>query len=135
MVDPNKNNGASVKDAPILHQMATTLSAGALAFAFICTMVAVATCRLVIGALESLGVMTSFWYLAFAGTIILVAMLFWPAHLAYKFDRSAKVALSSGDIVQARIDIFQAREKSFVTFGWGFFVLIILGTFYNVFVQ
>ena len=127
MVDPNKNNGASVKGAPILHQIATTLSVGALAFALICTMAAFATCRLVLGALESLGAMTPIWYVIFAGAVVLVATLFWPAYSAHKFDRRAKAALSSGDIVQARIDIFQAREKSFVTFGWGIFVLIILG--------
>ena len=127
MVGYRKNSGASVKDAPTLHQEATTLSKGALVFAFICTMAAFATCRLVNGALETLGAMAPIWYLVFICVIALVATLFWPAYLAFQFNRHAKTAIASGDVVQARISVFKAREKSFITFGWGIFALIILG--------
>ena len=96
-------------------------------FAFICTLAAFATCQLVKGALETLGAMAPFWYLVFIGIILLVATLFWPAYLAFGFDRRAKAAMASGNVVQARIDISNAREKSFITFGWGIFALIILG--------
>ena len=126
MVNSKKNNGASGKDAPTLHQDATTLSAGALAFALICTLAAFATCRLVLGALESLGVMSQIWYFIFVATVALVALLFRPAYLAAKFDLRAKAALAADDVVQARIEISKARENSFITFGWGIFALILL---------
>ncbi len=122
----NKNSGASPKGAPTLHQDATTLSAGALAFALICTLAAFATCRLVLGALESLGVMSQIWYFIFVATVALVALLFRPAYLAAKFDLRAKAALAADDVVQARIEISKARENSFITFGWGIFALILL---------
>jgi polar amino acid transport system permease protein len=120
-------DGAPPKDAPILHQNATRLSVGAVAFAIICAACAFGSSRLVAGALDSLGVMSPVWYIVFAGVILCVLGLFVPAVKAYNLDRQATAALNKGDVVQARIDIADAREKSFVTFGWGVFALICLG--------
>ncbi len=126
MTKTNTNSGASANDAPTLHQDATSLSVGALAFALICTAASVSTSQLVKGALESLDAMTPIWYVVFAFVVLSVAALFWPAYLAFRFDRAANSAMAAGDVVQARIDIAIAREKSFITFGWGIFALIIL---------
>lgn len=122
----NTDGGAPEKGAPSLHQTANTVSTFAVVFAIVCTLLAYYATRLVGGALGSLGVMAPAWNVVFAFIILGVTTLLWPAAEAYKFARMARAALASGDIVQARIDTSIAREKSFITFGWGAFALIVL---------
>ncbi len=88
---------------------------------------AIGTAYIVEGALASLGASSSVYYLVYAVVIAAVAALFRPAFQGFGLAAAARKALASGDIVQARIDTAAAREKSQITFGWGFFALILLG--------
>ena len=110
-----------------MHQRADRLAWGALAFAALCVLAALGTSRVVNGALDYLGANSPIFYTFYAASILAVATLFIPAWRGLKLARSATANLSSGNIVQARIDTSQARDSSLITFGWGFFALIFLG--------
>ena len=118
------------KDAPegasSLHQRADLLSAAAVAFAAICVAAAIGTAFLVSNALDYLGVeFAGFWPLAAVG-ILVVALLFRPALIAFAGAARARSAIASNDIAQARIDTADAREHAQITLGWGVFALIVL---------
>jgi len=117
---------APQKGASTLHQRAGGLGVFGLIFAFLCTLAAYGTWRVVSGALDSLSSNSSLFFGIGILTIALVACLFVPAIRGFTLSRSAAAALSNGDIVQARIDTAAAREKSLITIGWGVFALFAL---------
>ncbi len=127
MSDKTKSSGASNVVAPPLHQRAEHLALGANVFALACAVAALLTINLARNALAQLGVLTWVWPLVFGCAIAAVSALFWPAWKAWHLAKSAQKKLSANDLVQARIDTAAAREFAFLTFGWGFFVLIVLG--------
>lgn len=119
-------SGASYPDAPIIHQHAKGLALWAIVFAGLCCAFAIFTTSMMRAALESLGVFVPFWNVIFYAIIAGVGLLLWPAWSSFKLAQTASKALISRDIVQARIDTAASRDKSFATFGWGFFALVIL---------
>jgi polar amino acid transport system permease protein len=118
--------GAPEHSAPILHQHASGLALAALLFAGFCTVFTYFTTQVIAAALQVLDVKSNAWSVIFVAMIAGVAYLFVPAFRSFKFANSAHKALNNNDIVQARIDTATSRDKAFVTFGWGFFALIIL---------
>lgn len=127
-MDFKKQSGAPHAGAPVLHQGSYGLALAALAFAALCTAAAIGTVFVVSGALDELGVDNPYWRYLFGLAVALVALLFSPAYGAFKHSTAASAALTTGaDIVKARIETAAAREKAFVTFGWGAFALICLG--------
>ena len=122
-----KTDGAIEKIAPSLHQRADKLAVGALLFALVCAIAACLTILLAQHALTQLGVPTLIWDIIFVGAMFAVLALFWPAWNAWKLAIAARKSLIDNNLVQARIDTASSRESAFLTFGWGFFALIVLG--------
>lgn len=92
----------------------------------ICAVAALFTILLAHDALAQLGVFTWLWKLIFGFAMIAVLALFWPAWQAWHLAKSARKQLAVNDLVKARIDTAAAREYAFLTFGWGFFALLVL---------
>jgi polar amino acid transport system permease protein len=126
VTDNTRSVGAPETGAPAIHQHAGGLSLAALLFAFLCIVFAYYTTRIMSASLESLGFFSSAWNIVFIAMIAGTATLLWPAWTSFKLARSVRNALASNNIVQARIDIAEARDKAFVTFGWGFFAIVVL---------
>jgi polar amino acid transport system permease protein len=126
VTDQTQLVGAPEQSAPILHQHARGLSLAALAFAAFCLAFSYLTTRVIGTALEALGVYSNAWMIVFIGMIVGTACLFLPAWSSFSLAGLARKALSNNDIVQARIGTQASRDKAFITFGWGFFALIIL---------
>jgi polar amino acid transport system permease protein len=76
--------------------------------------------------LESLDAFAPFWNVIFFAIIGITGLLLWPAWTSLKLAKSANKSLINNNIVQARIDTAASRDKAFVTFGWGFFALVVL---------
>ena len=127
MTGDNNSNGAITKIAPSLHQYADGLAWGALLFALLCAVASLLTMLLARAALLHLGVPTLIWDFVFVGGVLAVLALFWPAWNAWHLAIAARKSLAINDLVQARIKTAAARESAFLTFGWGFFSLIVLG--------
>ncbi len=127
MFDKIKNNGATKTVAPSLHQRADWPAGGAILFAILCILAALYTIGLAQAALMQLGVTSFVWNLVFVAAMGAVLMLFWPAWQAWRLAGSTRKQLTTNNLVQARIDTAAAREFAFLTFGWGFFALIVLG--------
>ncbi len=126
MTNTETHNGASKSGAPFLHQRADRVSIAAVGFAGLCVAAAIATAFVVSGALDYLKVTFGlFWPIA-GLSVLGIASLFIPAFDALLGAARARRALSSGDVVQARIETASAREQAQVTLGWGVFVLIAL---------
>ena len=121
------HTGASETGAPVLHQHASGLAIAAFLFAGFCVFFAWYTTRVIAAALDSLAYSSSGWNFIYFFIVATIATVFWPALKSFKLSRSARTALSSDDIVRARIDTAAARDQAFITFGWGFFAIIILG--------
>lgn len=119
-------NGVPPLGAPSLHQRADRLAIWAILSAAVCLVFAFFTVWILRRGLENLGVMSITWYLLFCAVVGIVAGLFGPAYHAFTLAKSVRNALSDGDVVQARIAIAASREKSFITFGWSVFALIVL---------
>jgi polar amino acid transport system permease protein len=113
--------------APSLRQRADGLALAALLFALLSVLAAYGATHLIRSSLDFLGVMQTGWQVAFWAVIAATALLFVPALKAYSGSRRASAALSSGDIVEARIETAASREHAWLTFGWGAFALIALG--------
>lgn len=112
---------------PTLPRRTDGLSLAALLFAGFCVLCAFVATRTVGAALDHLQlerglIWNSIFFLVIAGT----AVLFWPAIRSWSFSSRAKTALQGGDIVEARIDAAQARDWSYLTFGWGAAALVVL---------
>jgi polar amino acid transport system permease protein len=98
----------------------------AVLFALLCVAFSFFTSNLMRSGLESLGVFAPAWYVVFFAMIAGSAGLIWPAWSSFRLANSADKALAKNDIVQARIDTAAARDLAFATFGWGFFVVVVL---------
>jgi polar amino acid transport system permease protein len=98
-----------------------------LIFAILCVLMAFAATALLRRALEHLGISGAGWQVFFWLIIAGTAVLILPAVRALILANRARVALSSNDVVEARIHSAASREQGWLTFGWGAFVLIALG--------
>jgi polar amino acid transport system permease protein len=83
---------------------------------------------LVRSALVHLNAYSSTWEIPLVATIAVACVLFWPALRAIRQSRKARRFIDAGDVVHARIDTAAARESAVLTFGWGIFFLISIGT-------
>ena len=83
---------------------------------------------LVRSALVHLNEYSSAWEIPLIATIAVAVVLFWPALRAMNLSRRARRFLDTGDAVHARIDTAAARDSAVLTFGWGTFLLIAMGT-------
>ena len=113
---------------PAIRQRADGLSLAALLFAGLCVLTAFGAAALVRGALVELKVYSGAWEIPLIIPIALSCVLFWPALRAMNLSRKARRNLDAGDIVHARIDTAAARDSAVLTFGWGTFLLIAMGT-------
>ena len=111
-----------------LPRTADSLALGALLFAALCLLAAYGASVLVRGALQHLDAYSAGWEIVFGVVLLAVAVLLWPALSGLRHSRLARVALTKGDVVQARIDTSSARHSAYLTFGWGAFALIALGS-------
>jgi polar amino acid transport system permease protein len=113
---------------PTLPPRTDGLALGALLFAGFCVLCAWAADRTVAAALDHLQIeQGAAWPIIFFLVIAGTAVLFWPASRSWRFSSRARSALASGDIIEARIDAAAARDWSYLTFGWGAAVLVVLG--------
>lgn len=113
---------------PSIPQRSDGLSLAATLFAGLCLLAAIGATAMVRGALNDLGAYTSAWEIPLLLTLVLAAGLFWPAVRALILARKARAHLAGGDVVHARIDSAAAWDSAVLTFGWGAFLLIALGT-------
>ncbi len=112
---------------PTLPARTDGLSLAALLFAGFCVLCAWGATRTVAAALDHLQIERgSGWSIVFFLAIAATAILFWPAARSWNFSSRARSALSANNIVEARIDAAAAREWSYLTFGWGATVLVLL---------
>jgi polar amino acid transport system permease protein len=109
-------------------QRPDVIAVSSLVFAIICVLMAFAATALLRGALEHLGISGTGWQVFFWLIIVGTATLILPALRSLVLANRARVALSSNDVVEARIHSAASREQGWLTFGWGAFVLIALGT-------
>jgi len=104
------------------------LSLASALFAALCVLAAFGATVLVRSALVHLNAYSSAWEIPLIATIAVAAVLFWPALRALNLSRKARRFRDAGDVVHARIDTAAAKESAVLTFGWGVFLLIALGT-------
>jgi polar amino acid transport system permease protein len=109
-------------------QRADGLSLAALLFAALCVLTAFGATILVRSALVHLGVYSGAWEIPLIGTIVVSAILLWPSLRAMSLSRKAQRFQAAGDVVHARIDTAAAKDSAVLTFGWGVFLLIAMGT-------
>ncbi|GAB2178489.1 amino acid ABC transporter permease [Dongia sp. agr-C8] len=109
-------------------QGADGLSLAAILFAALCVLAAFGATVLVRSALAHLNAYSSSWEVPLIATIAVACLLFWPALRAMTYSRKARGFLDAGDAVHARIDTAAAKESAVLTFGWGVFFLIAIGT-------
>src|SRR4029434_2265211 len=130
--EPDKVTDIAAKERvgealPTLPRRTDGLSLAALLFAGFCVLCAWGAARIVGAALDHLQIAQgAVWNFVFFGVMAGTAVLFWPAARSWSFSKRAKVALSEGNIVEARIDGAAAREWSYLTFGWGAAALVAL---------
>jgi polar amino acid transport system permease protein len=108
-------------------QHTSTFALGALLFAALCVLAAVAATSLVRGALVGLDAYGGGWEIVFGAVIAAVAVLFWPALKSLRYANATRHALATNNIVEARIDASSARDYAMLTWGWGVFALVCLG--------
>ncbi len=99
----------------------------ALLFAALCVTATIGASRMVDVAIVDLGASSSFWRIVFLLAIAVTALLFWPAIKAWRLSRDAAQARARNDAVQARIAVAASKDQAALTFGWGVFVLLVLG--------
>lgn len=104
------------------------LSLAALLFAALCVLAAFGATVLVRSALVHLDVYAGAWEIPLIGTIVVSAALLWPSLRAMSLSRKAHRFQAAGDVVHARIDTAAAKDSAVLTFGWGTFLLIAMGT-------
>jgi polar amino acid transport system permease protein len=113
---------------PAVRQRADGLSLASTLFAALCVLAAFGATTLVRSALVHLKVYSGAWEIPLIATIAVAAVLFWPSLRAMNLSRKARRFLDSGDVVHARIDTAAAKDSAVLTFGWGTFLLIAMGT-------
>ncbi len=111
------------------------LAQAALLFAALCVAVAYGATSLVRAAMAELGAFGGAWEILFGAIVLTAAILFWPATRAWRLARDAARARSINDPVQARIATAASRDQSAITFGWGIFILLVLGFFSFIFMN
>jgi polar amino acid transport system permease protein len=109
-------------------QGADGLSLASNLFAALCVLAAFGATVLVRSALVHLNAYDGAWEIPLMATIAVSAILFWPALRALNHSRKARSFRDAGDLVHARIDTAAAKESAVLTFGWGVFLLIAIGT-------
>jgi polar amino acid transport system permease protein len=119
---------ASRAAASRTRQNADGLSLAAALFAALCVLAAYGATVLVRSALVHLNAYSGAWEIPLVATIVVAAILFWPALRSINLSRKAKRFREAGDVVHARIDTAAAKESAVLTFGWGVFFLIAIGT-------
>lgn len=107
----------------------------ALAFAALCVAAAIGTASLVRASVTNLGHASATHEIFYWGGIALTILLFWPAIKGFLLARSAAAARAKNDAVETRIATAASRDKSSLTFGWGVFVLLVLGFIAFVFMN
>jgi polar amino acid transport system permease protein len=113
---------------PAIRQRADGLSLASTLFAALCVLAAFGATALVRGALVHLNVYSGAWEFPLIAAIAISAVLFWPSLRAMSLSRRARRFLDAGDVVHARIDTAAAKNSAVLTFGWGTFLLIAMGT-------
>jgi polar amino acid transport system permease protein len=104
------------------------LAVAAVLFAALCVIAAVGAVRLVRGALRHLAIYSDSWEAVFALVIACTALLFWPAGRSFLCSQRARNALVGNDVVTSRIETAKAKDFAYLTFGWGAFALMALGS-------
>lgn len=107
----------------------------ALMFASFCLVVAIASTNLIRKAIVALGAGHIIFTLLAIIIVIATAILFWPAWRSFQFARHANVARAKNDAVETRIAIAASKDQAYLTFGWGVFVLLMLGFFTFIFMN
>ncbi len=118
-----------------LPKPADGLAIAALVFAAICVATAIATTGLVRNAVAGIGQSHPVHEFIYWIVILASAGLFWPAVQGLLLARKAAAAREQKDAVTVRIDTAASRDKSSLTFGWGVFVLLVLGFITFVFMN
>jgi polar amino acid transport system permease protein len=113
---------------PSTRQRADGLSLASTLFAALCVLAAFGATTLVRSALVHLDIYSGAWEIPLIATIAVAVVLFWPALRAMNLSRRARRSLDRGDVVHARIDTAAAKDSAVLTFGWGTFLLIAMGT-------
>lgn len=107
----------------------------ALAFAALCVAAAIGTASLVRASVANLGHASATHEIFYWGGIALTLLLFWPAIKGLLLARNAASARAKNEAVETRIATAASRDKSSLTFGWGVFVLLVLGFIVFVFMN
>jgi polar amino acid transport system permease protein len=110
-----------------LPKPADGIAIAALIFAAICVAAAFATTSLVRSAVAGIGQSHPVHEFIYWIVILASAGLFWPAVQGLLLARKAAAAREQKDAVTVRIDTAASRDRSSLTFGWGVFVLLVLG--------
>ncbi len=110
-----------------LPKPADGLAIAALIFAAICVAAAFATTSLVRNAVAGIEQSHPVHEVIYWIVILAAAALFWPAVQGLLLARKAAGAREQKDAVTVRIDTAASRDRSSLTFGWGVFVLLVLG--------
>ena len=113
---------------PATRRAADGLSLASTLFAALCVLAAFGATALVRSALVHLDAYSGVWEIPLVATIAVAAVLFWPALRAMNLSRKARRFRDAGDHVHARIDTAAAKESAVLTFGWGVFLLIAIGS-------
>jgi polar amino acid transport system permease protein len=123
--------------APKTHlpKPADSFAIGALVFAALSVLAAVATTSLIRNAVAAFGATRMLHEVWFWAAHLGTASLFWPAWKGFRMARSAAAARARGDFIQTRIDTAAAREASALTYGWGVFALLVLAFFAFIFMN
>ncbi len=109
-------------------QNADGLALASALFAALCVLGAFGASTLVRSALVHLNAYSGAWEIPLIATIVVAAVLFWPSLRAMSLSRKARRFADAGDVVHARIDTAAAKDSAVLTFGWGIFLLIAMGT-------
>jgi polar amino acid transport system permease protein len=121
--------------SPSLPPSPTPLSWCAVAFAVLSLMAAIAATALIRAALESLGASQFLFDFLMGAAVLGAALLILPAMKAVRLAQKSSAARLAHDAVETRIAAAAAREQAQITFGWGAFVLLVLGFFVFIFMN
>jgi len=110
-----------------LPKPADKFAIGALIFAALCVVAALATASLVRQSVADLGATRDLHEVWYWGAAIAAASLFWPAWQGFQLARKAAAARRREDFIETRIATAASRDASALAFGWGVFVLLVLG--------
>jgi polar amino acid transport system permease protein len=114
------------KPADRIPNNATRISLLAVWFAGLCVVATFGATALVRIALRGLDTYGLAWELLFGVAVLLSCLAFIPALRALRKSTVATAAHARSDLVEMRIATSEARDSTWLTFGWGSFGLVVL---------